>query len=150
MKNHAEFAELLALKLYGEIDAIEQRALGRARRTVRGVRRVRTQLGLRTGPTRDHCDARDDLPADWIERLRRATRTEKSQPASRTGSDGARGRFRSWACSSPRGSDAVTGRSQNSDARGQGPAGVGAKTRNLVPRSTPVRSVRARSLNLRH
>ena len=73
--NHENFHELLALRLYGELSADEERALERHLASCAECTSFARELGQGLGVlARSGTDARaSELPPDWSERLRAAT-----------------------------------------------------------------------------
>ena len=73
---HDTFHELIALRLYGEIDAEERARLDAHLRGCAECSRYAGEIesGLGVVPRGAGARADHDLPADWTERLRQATR----------------------------------------------------------------------------
>ena len=74
--NHETYRELVALELYGELDAAETSRLQDHLRDCASCRDLRSELAGSLGVLRDRADhdrygdSADTLPADWLERMR--------------------------------------------------------------------------------
>jgi len=77
---HESYHELLALRLYGELDANDERRLARHLAECEECALFARDLEATLGAvkTADERLRRDELPADWDERLRAATRPPRS------------------------------------------------------------------------
>lgn len=77
--NHEHFREQIALRLYGELDVDETRALDLHVGGCADCRAFEARLGDGLGRVRELARTHGDveLPADWSERLREATRPSR-------------------------------------------------------------------------
>lgn len=77
--NHESFRELIALRLYGEIDADERTKLERHLESCAECRRFVVEIESGLGAVARGSSGRiaNELPPDWSERLREATREQR-------------------------------------------------------------------------